>query len=226
MRGEADNHAVLRNVPAPLVCLLDEARNLQTSLVAEHSDTPRGVDSQSYLFSNPQTEVRALEGERAELEQFHDDIPGFIDHFFNQNSEEALHTGRTKKKPPGRAKRRGGGERPARRPQARRGARRRGGWTQTVDVQEVGVSRQHKSILQRCGMATSMRTGQGGGTTGRKLHLKTRHALGLPCSPQRRRRRPGLWDFCPSEQSHNWMRAGDNVKRHRRNETPQDTQVM
>ncbi|XP_019739450.1 uncharacterized protein LOC109524211 [Hippocampus comes] len=218
--GQADNHAVLPNVPAPLIYLLDEARNLQTSLEAEHSDTPRVVDSQS----NPQADARALEGKRAELERFHDDIPGFINHFFNPNSEEALHTGRTKKKPPGRAKRRGGGERPARTPQARRGGRRRGGWTQTVDVQEVGVSGQHKSLLQRCGMATSMRTGQGGGTAGRKLHLKTRHALGLLCSPQRRRRRPRVWDFGPSEQSHNWMRAEDNVKRHRRNETLQDTQ--
>ncbi|XP_051926373.1 uncharacterized protein LOC127603793 [Hippocampus zosterae] len=222
--GQADNHAVLPNVPAPLIYLLDEAQNLQTSLVAEHSDTPRVVDSQSYLFSNPQAEARRLEGERAEPEQFHDDIPGFINHFFNPNSEEAFHTGRTKKKPPGRAKRRGGGERPARTPQARRGGRRRGGWTQTVDVQEVGVSRQHKSLLQRCGMATSSRTGQGGGTTGRKLHLNTRHALGLLCSPQRRGRWPKVWDFCPSEQSHKLMKAGDNMKRHRRNETPQDTQ--
>ncbi|XP_077434875.1 uncharacterized protein LOC144059577 [Vanacampus margaritifer] len=211
---QADNQVVQLNVPTPLICLLDEAQNLPTSSVASLAD------SQSDMFSNPQAESRVLDGVRAEdkqFEQFLDDIPGFISHFLDMDSKEA-NTGRAKSKPRGRgrARPRGGACDGAR----RRGRRGRGGLTQTVDVQEVRVSRQHKSLLQRCGRTTSMRTGQGGGTIGRNLHLRTR-----PWSPQGRRRRPKLLDFCLSGKSHSWMGGGDNVKRERRKKTPHDTQV-
>ncbi|XP_077388387.1 uncharacterized protein LOC144025876 isoform X2 [Festucalex cinctus] len=213
---QPDNHVVQLNVPTPLICLLDEAQNLQTSPVAV--DTPWVADSQSYVFSRPQAESSVVDGDTTEdkqFEQFLDDIPGFINHFLDMDSGET-NTGRAKTKPrgTGRARQRGGAC-----GGARRGRRGRGGLTQTVDVQEVRVSRQHKSLLRRCGRSASMRTGQGGGTIGRKLHLRTRHR-----SPQGRQRRPKLWDFCPSGQNHSWMGGGDNVKRDRR-KTPHDTQV-
>ncbi|XP_059201543.1 uncharacterized protein LOC131981319 [Centropristis striata] len=64
---------------------------------------------------------------------------------------------------------------------------------QTVDVQDVGVSKLQMLFLQRWGLRSS-RTGQGGGAAGRKLYLKTREAL-TPAKGRRRRGRGKLWDF-------------------------------
>ncbi|XP_061644679.1 uncharacterized protein LOC133485264 isoform X1 [Phyllopteryx taeniolatus] len=230
--GLANNHLVHPYVPIPLICSRDEAQNLQTSSVAGHPDTLWIADSQSYLSSSHQAEARILGGEKGghkQFEQFCDNIPGFISHFLNMDPEEASQRGRGKRtfRGTGRARQRGGAERQARSPRARRGGMRRGGWMQTVDVQEVGVSRQHKSFLQRCGMPTTMRTGQGGGATGRKLYLKTRHILDLPWSPQKRRGRPKAMDFSlggPSQIS-SWMGVGDNKKPEKRSKIQQDTQV-
>ncbi|XP_061644680.1 uncharacterized protein LOC133485264 isoform X2 [Phyllopteryx taeniolatus] len=229
--GLANNHLVHPYVPIPLICSRDEAQNLQTSSVAGHPDTLWIADSQSYLSSSHQAEARILGGEKGghkQFEQFCDNIPGFISHFLNMDPEEASQRGRGKRtfRGTGRARQRGGAERQARSPRARRGGMRRGGWMQTVDVQEVGVSRQHKSFLQRCGMPTTMRTGQGGGATGRKLYLKTRHILDLPWSPQKRRGRPKAMDFSlggPSQIS-SWMGVGDNKKPEKRSKIQQDTQ--
>ncbi|XP_037119060.1 uncharacterized protein LOC119129757 [Syngnathus acus] len=226
--GLVDNHDVQLSVPTPLIYLLNEAEKLQTFSETKYPDSPWTAESLS-LFSNRQAESIVLEAEGAEdnqFEQYQDDIPGFISHFLNAGSEEASHTGRASRKPRGRPRRRDGAERPARRPQARKRGRGRGrgGWMQTVDVQEVGVSKRHKSLLQRCGKATAMRTGQGGGATGSKLYLQTRHLLAWS-HPQRRQRQPKEWDFCLSGQSQSWKGGGNDVTRGRRNKTLQDTQV-
>nr|XP_057919043.1 uncharacterized protein LOC131110207 [Doryrhamphus excisus]XP_057919044.1 uncharacterized protein LOC131110207 [Doryrhamphus excisus]XP_057919045.1 uncharacterized protein LOC131110207 [Doryrhamphus excisus] len=123
-----------------------------------------------------------------QFEQYHDNIPGFINHFLNLDHKEA---GQTRRKQ--RGARRAAAKKP-RRPRGPRGGR---GWMQTVDVQDVNVSKRHKSLLQRCGMAASVRAGQGGGATGRKLYLKTRHILCSGRGSQTRRGRGAGWDFSP-----------------------------
>lgn len=66
---------------------------------------------------------------------------------------------------------------------------------QTVDVQEVGVSKRQMLFLQRWSMR-STRTGQGGGAAGRKLYLKTREVL--KSAKGRMRARGKMWDISPS----------------------------
>ncbi|XP_071362873.1 uncharacterized protein [Trachinotus anak] len=137
------------------------------------------------------------EGER--FEQFQGNIPGFINYFLNPDREEGSCRGRARRRRGagvGGARKAGTGEKRARRPRARTGGRGRGrgGLTQTVDVQEVGVSRLQKLFLQRWGVRTP-RSGQGGGCAGRKLYLKTRELL-MPTSKYQRRRRCGkAWEL-------------------------------
>ncbi|XP_061786232.2 uncharacterized protein [Nerophis lumbriciformis] len=138
-----------------------------------------------------------LEGEIAGDEQFgqyRDNIPGFISHFLNSDRREAARAKR---------KARGAGATVQRRP--------RGGWMQKVDVQTVVASKQHRSLLHRCGTAAAVRTGRGGGATGRKLYLKTRRILDSFWRSQRRRGR-GLWKgFSPGGESPYEMGGGGNV---------------
>lgn len=74
------------------------------------------------------------------------------------------------------ARRPGAGERKVGRPPTRPGGRGRGGFTETVAIQDVGVSVVQRSFLERWSMR-STRTGQGGGAVGRKLCLKARAIL-------------------------------------------------
>ncbi|XP_057706477.1 uncharacterized protein LOC130924133 isoform X5 [Corythoichthys intestinalis] len=224
---QAENHNLY--VPIPLVCTLDEAQNPQTSSTAGQVVTPSiAENSQNYFSSSSQAEFGVLEDEREvdeQLEQFRENIPGFINHFLNINPKEGAHGGQVKGKPRGaggaRQRKRSGTR--ARRPRACRG---KGGWMQKVDTQEVGVSKQHKSLLHRCGNATTMRTGQGGGTTGRKLYLKTRHALDFPWTRHKGRGRPKKWDFSFSGKSHFEGQIGgdDNVKHESRRKSHLDKQ--
>ncbi|XP_018535444.1 uncharacterized protein LOC108885544 [Lates calcarifer] len=193
------------------------------------------ADPQSW-WTGPQgaagdnTEGEEWEDER--LEQFQGNIPGFINYFLNPNKENGPCRGRPGQRHGagvGGARRAGSGERRARRPRARTGGRGRGGLTQTVDVQDVGVSRLQKVFLQRWGMRTS-RTGQGGGAAGRKLYLKTRELL-TPAKSQRVRRRGKVWEISQSgdlllhnEGGGGGGGGGGNTQRGRRSTTQQSKQ--
>ncbi|XP_061899380.1 uncharacterized protein LOC133647711 isoform X2 [Entelurus aequoreus] len=153
---------------------------------------PQSLPSQDTLW--PAFFSGLLEGHVAanqQFEQYRDNIPGFISHFLNSDRREAARAKR---------KARGAGAAVQRRP--------RGGWMQKVDVQTVVASKQHRSLLHRCGTAAAVRTGQGGGATGRKLYLKTRHIL----DSFWRKRGRGLWKgFSPGGESHYEMGGGGNV---------------
>lgn len=161
------------------------------------------------------------------LEQFQDNIPGFINYFLNPDKMKESYRGRARSQRGAGAegaRRAGTGERRARRPQARTGGRGRGGLTQMVDVQDVGVSRLQKLFLQRGGMQVC-RTGQGGGAVGRKLHLKTRELVKKSC--QRRRGRGRAWDFSQSGEllPYSEMGGGGNTQRRRKMTTQECIQV-
>ncbi|KAA8588895.1 hypothetical protein FQN60_010240, partial [Etheostoma spectabile] len=156
----------------------------------------------------------AEEWEDEQLEQFQGNIPGYISHFLKPDKEEGSCRGRARSRQGagvGGARRAGTGERRARKPRARTGGRGRGGITQTVDVQEVGVSRLQKLFLQRWGLRASM-TGQGGGAAGRKLYLKTRELL----KPAKgRTRRSKMWEFSQSGDVPPYREGGGNTQRGR-----------
>lgn len=171
----------------------------------------------------------AVEWENSKLEQFQGNIPGYINYFLNPEGEEESHGGRARgrrrRAGVGDAWRTGAGERRPRRPQARTGRRGRGGLTQTVDVQEVGVSKLQKLFLQRWSTRPS-RTGQGGGAAGRKLYLKTREALKSARSSQRGRAQSKMWMFSPSRDVPPYREGGaGNTQRARRQTTQQCNQV-
>ncbi|XP_056237962.1 uncharacterized protein LOC130173074 [Seriola aureovittata] len=155
-------------------------------------------------WTGPQGAARdVVEGEEWEgkqLEQFQGNIPGFINYFLNADKEEGPRRGRPRRRRGagvGDARRAGTGERRARRPRARTAGRGRGRLMQTVDVQDVGVSRLQKLFLQRSGMRTS-RTGQGGGAAGRKLYLRAREHLKPTRRYQRRGRCGKEWEVSQS----------------------------
>ncbi|XP_026186757.1 uncharacterized protein LOC113144748 [Mastacembelus armatus] len=120
------------------------------------------VDPQGW-WANPQGEARDVtEGEEWDerFEVFQGNIPGFISYFLNPDKEQGSRRGRARRRRRagvGGVRRAGTSERRARRPRARTGGRGRGGLTQMVDVQDVGV--------------------RGGGAVGRKLYLETREFL-------------------------------------------------
>lgn len=179
------------------------------------------ADPQSW-WTGPHATTRdvaaAEELEDAKLEQFQGNIPGYINYFLNPEKEGGTR-GRRRGAGVGGARRAEAGERRARRARGRRGGRGRGGLTETVDVQEVGVSKLQKLFLLRWGMRTS-RTGQGGGAAGRKLYMKTRELLKPTKSHQRRGVRAKMWDFSPSRNvlPHGEGGAG-NTQRKPRNKT-------
>ncbi|XP_042275567.1 uncharacterized protein LOC121902364 isoform X3 [Thunnus maccoyii] len=185
---------------------------------------PSGADPHSW-WAGPQGAGRDVtageEWEEEQLEQFQDNIPGFISYFLNPDRVEEPCRGRPQRQRgagDGGARRAGTGERRARRPRARTGGRGRGGLTQTVDVQDVGVSRLQKLFLQRWGMQ-ACRTSQGGGAVGRKLYLKTRELLKKSC--QRRRGRGKAWDFIQSGEllPYSEIGGGGKTRRGRRTTT-------
>ncbi|KAJ4946636.1 hypothetical protein JOQ06_024299 [Pogonophryne albipinna] len=153
----------------------------QTLLPFSSQGPPCAAGLQSW-WAAPQEaagEAAANEWEDQNLEQFDGNITGYIQHFLNPDKEEGVGRGRARRRRgagEGGARRGGAGERRARRPRAGTGGRGRGGLTQMVDVQEVGVSRLQKLFLQRVWGGTP-RTGQGGGAAGRKLFLKPRELL-------------------------------------------------
>ncbi|XP_055080735.1 uncharacterized protein LOC129456578 [Periophthalmus magnuspinnatus] len=100
------------------------------------------------------------------FQQFEGNIPGFINYFLNPEHEKGSNRRRGRR-------RQGVGLGGARQSGMRGGPRGRRGLTQTVDVQDVGVSKLSKMYLQRWGMYVN-RTGQGGGAVGRKLYVKSR----------------------------------------------------
>ncbi|XP_042349818.1 microtubule-associated protein futsch-like [Plectropomus leopardus] len=173
------------------------------------------ADPQSW-WTDPQgatTDATAAERwEEEQLQQFEGNIPGYINYFLHPNKEERFHRGRARRRQGARvggARRAGTGERRARRPRARTGGRGRGGLTQTVDVQEVGVSRLQKLFLQRFGLRAS-KTGQGGGAAGRKLYLKTR-ALMKPA--RRRGGRGNVWESSQSGDVPLYSEGGGSTQR-------------
>lgn len=127
------------------------------------------------------------EWDDSSFEQFKGNISGYINDFLNPEKQEKQSL---RGRPKGRrqksegTQRAGACKRRPRRPPARAAGSGRGGLTETVDVQEVGLSTLQKLLLQRSSTRSS-RTGQGGGAAGRKLSLKTREKL-----PKRRKRGP------------------------------------
>lgn len=142
-----------------------------------------------------------------QIETFQDNIPGFINYFLNPH-EETFRGGRARRKRRARRARMSrASERRARAPRVRGGGRWQGRLTQTVAVQEVGVSKMQKLHVQRLGRHTC-RTGQGGGAVGRKSCLKTRQHL----KPTGRRGRCGKGlDFSPSGELHHGGTQGGNT---------------
>lgn len=181
---------------------------------------PQAADPHSWLAGPQAADRHVVAGgdlENKQIEQFQGNIPGFISNFLNLDWEEGSDGGRARRRGGRCARRAGTGERRARAPRARRGGRGRGGLTQTVDVQDVGVSKLPKLFLQRSG-TQACRTSQGGGAVGRTLCLKTRELLKM--TKGRRGRGKGR-DFCPSEelQYYDKMGGGDKKQRGRRNKT-------
>lgn len=179
-------------IPQPSFAAMD---SLQESTVAGSSsvvlDLPQSFSS---LFSretasivHPQSRrtssqvAAGNEWDDSSFEQFKGNISAYINDFLNpEKQEKQSRRGRPK------GRRQKSGTRGTRR--ARTGERiprsGRGGFTETVDVQEVGLSTVQKLFLQRWSTRSS-RTGQGGGATGRKLYLTTREKL-----PKKRRQGP------------------------------------
>lgn len=123
------------------------------------------------------------------LDQFQGNISTYISNFLMPEKQQ-------KKSPRGRprgrrrdsrargARRANTGERRPRRPMNSTPGRGRGGFTVTLDLQEVGLGTVQKLFLQRWSMRSS-RAGQGGGAVGRKLYLKTREVQKLAKSRRR-----------------------------------------
>lgn len=125
------------------------------------------------------------------FEQFQGNISGYISNFLMpEKQQKKSHRGRPRgrrREPKARsALRANTGERRPRKPMASTPGRGRGGFTVTLDLQEVGLGTVQKLFLQRWSMRSS-RAGQGGGAVGRKLYLKTREVLKLAKSRRRGR---------------------------------------
>lgn len=202
---------------------------LQPLLSLSSQVTLCAADPDAWTVSQEALRNVAPAEEWEKLEQFSGNIPGYINYFLNPQKEEESHRGRVRGwrrlAGVGDARRAGAGERRPGRPQARTGRRGRGGLTQTVDVQEVGVSKLQKLFLQRWSTRPS-RTGQGGGAAGRKLYLKTREALKSARSSQRGRAQSKMWMFSPSRDIPPYREGGaGNTQRARRQTTQQRNQV-
>lgn len=113
--------------------------------------------------------------DHSSFEQFQGNILGYTGNFVNQRKQSRRGRPRGRRRESGArgAQTAGRGERRPRRPSAGTVGRGRGGFTVTLDVQDVGLSAVQKAFLQRWSTRSS-RAGQGGGAVGRKLYLKTR----------------------------------------------------
>lgn len=123
------------------------------------------------------------------FEQFQGNISGYISNFLMpEKQQKKSYRGRPRgrrRDPRARGARRANeGERRPRRPMGSTPGRGRGGFTVTVDLQEVGLGTVQKLFLQRWSTRSS-RAGQGGGAVGRKLYLKTREIQKLAKSRRR-----------------------------------------
>ncbi|KAM7417628.1 hypothetical protein PAMA_017321 [Pampus argenteus] len=182
--------------------------------------TPWAADPHSYWAGPQGASKDVAEGEKWEdehLKHFQDNIPGFISYFLNPDEVDGPCRERPQRRGAGvgGARRAETGERRARRPQVRARGRGRRGLTQTVDVQDVGVSSLQKLFLQRWGRPPCTK-GQGGGAVGRKLFLKTRELL----KPAKRRRGRGkAWDFSQSGQLPPYIEIGGEGSTQRRRKT-------
>lgn len=128
----------------------------------------RQTEPQS-CWAGPQGADGGEEWEDEQIEQFEGNIAGFINYFLNSKKSEGTRGGRAGRGPRV-ARGAGTGQQRARRPRGKPAGRGRGGFTQKVGVQEVGLGKLQKQFLHRWGT----RTGQGGGAVGRKLFLKDR----------------------------------------------------
>lgn len=129
------------------------------------------------------------EWDSSSFEQFQGNISGYISNFLmpeKQPKQSRRGRPRGRRRDPRGARRANTGERRPRRPTASTPGRGRGGFTVTLDLQEVGLGTLQKLFLQRWSSRSS-RPGQGGGAVGRKLYLKTREALKLAKSRRRGR---------------------------------------
>lgn len=191
--------------------------------------TPCAADTQGWGTDGPPCPHRDVESgeewENEQLKQFQGNIPGFISHFLNPDKEASRgRAGRRRGARVRGARSAGTGERRARRPQGRPRGRGRGGLTQMVDVQDVGVSKLQKLFLQRGGVRAS-KPGQGGGAVGRQLYLKTRELLKPAKSCQRRRRHCKEWEFSQSGDVLRLTEGGDNKQSGGRNTQQQVNQA-
>lgn len=211
---------------------LSTAPMWQESTAAGHTSVAVFPSSSQATLSGagPQGAARDIveEWEDERFEQFQGNIPGYISYFLNSDKEEGSLRGRARRRRGagvGGARRVGTGERRASRPQGKGGGRRRGGLMQTVDVQEVGVSKLQKLFLQRSGMRVP-RAGQGGGAVGRKLYLKTRELLEPAKKRIRNRRRGKVWEFSQNGDMLPYREGGEgSTQRGRRKTTQKFNQV-
>ncbi|CAG5990703.1 unnamed protein product [Menidia menidia] len=165
----------------------------------------------------------AEEWEDVPLEQFQDNIPGFISYFLNPEDKDACRGRRARRRQRVRGGRRSGtGEQRARTPRGGARGRGRGGATELLSVQEVGVGKLQKLFLHRWNTRTP-RTGLGAGAVGRTLFLKSRESLKSGGRCPRRRGPAKEWD--PGRSGDLTLpggRGGGGAQWGRKNATQQD----
>nr|XP_020450433.1 uncharacterized protein LOC109957127 isoform X2 [Monopterus albus] len=156
---------------------------------------PCAADPENWWTGTQEAAKNVTAGEEGDerFEMFQDNIAGFISYFLNSDQEHVCTEQGGRQAGARGARRARTGQRHTRRPRAT-GGRGRGRFTQTVAVQDVGMSRLQKLFLKKERVRTS-RAGQGGGAVGRKLYLKTREFLTSAKSCQRTRRRGKVWEF-------------------------------
>lgn len=214
-------HEQIPYIPLSLLYTPEEHQTYQLSSAPVHflqESTASGHRSATVLTPPPHTMLRPLpplspppnqaalgdvsppeRWDNSNLEEFHGNIPGYISHFLNPPSEKNSKRGHPRGRRPaaGRgAKKAGAPKEGTSKPRGRK--RGRGGLTETVEVQDVGVSKLQKSFLQRWRTKLS-RTGQGGGAAGRSLCLKSREVLKSARRSQSRGAPLKMWTFCPSK---------------------------
>ncbi|XP_041845769.1 uncharacterized protein LOC121642842 isoform X2 [Melanotaenia boesemani] len=149
----------------------------------------------------------AEECEDERFQQFQGNIPEFISYFLNTENNEGTCRGRA-----GRSQR---GKQRARAPRGRGGR-----LPQMMDVQKVRVGKLQKLFLHRWGMRIP-RTGQGGGTVGRKLYVKSREVEKTASHSQRSRSK--MWVVSQSGDLH-LCSVGSNTQCGRKNSVLQFNQ--
>lgn len=181
------------------------------SLLPPPSQAAQGDISPAEQWDNPN------------LDEFQGNIPGFIKHFLNPPSETKPCRGRPRGSKCAVGKGAKTAEVSERGTSNTRGRRRgRGGLTQTVDVQDVGVSKLQKLFLQRWSTRLS-RTGQGGGAAGRGLCIKSREVLKLAGRGQSKGAQFKMWTFCPNRDGPPYKEEVPGGTNHSRKRTKKPT---